>query len=129
MSKYGRAGARWAQARNAHCSPWAQAFNRNFGAAARGGCFLSEFAKCMEYNPIGQKTGQGFAEQCSAMLGATGTSVGTAAASSDIADIIDQTVAEFLSGMEELQGLPVCLINMCNLTYVRHFSSWHFSSR
>lgn len=38
MSRYGRGAFRFAQARNAHCSTWAQNFNRNYafaGAAFR----------------------------------------------------------------------------------------------
>merc|ERR1739838_650298 len=95
MPRFGSAGARWAQARNAHCSSWAQNFNRNFPlfASAR---FVSNTC---EYVPMAQLSERGFPGQS-----CTGDAVRMLAdaEATGLAVAADDEVVAFLSGTQSL---------------------------
>jgi len=87
MSRYASAGSRWAKARNAHCSSWAQKYNQQFRAMTAGSSYL---LKTCEYFPALQGGVRKFPE-----------GVGNSSITQLLADLTDDSGSSKLAGVDE----------------------------
>jgi len=95
--RFGAAGCRWAQARNAHCSAWAQTFNRQFRSMSAGSFLLNS----CEYYPMAQVSGRSFPEQSSISGNAVKMLLEAAAEGQSVGSAIDDAIAAYLAADAE----------------------------
>lgn len=97
MPRFGAAGSRWAYARGASNSVWAQTFNRQFRSMSSTAYLL----KTCEYFPLSQGAGRAFPENTitgdAIRMLAQADSEGLSAAAS-----ADEAVVAYLSGVQTL---------------------------